>query len=244
MSNKQETRTLQGAELRINSDADGKTLTGLVPYNSPSCDLGGWTEIIAPGAFSAALSASADVLCLRDHDASALLGRTKSKTLTLNDSAEGLRFSCKLPNTTQAGDLAESVSRGDLDSNSFGFITLDDKWVADESGNVIRTLLSVELLEVSPCSFPAYPSSSVSVRALPSSMPVEIRSKLITEERSDNDPNANDCNCDCAGCEADDCELCSVEDCSDSNCSEERSKRAQTRNDANKLLAIRIALEL
>jgi uncharacterized protein len=236
--NKQETRTLQGAELRIQSDADGQTLSGLVPYNSLSCDLGGWKELISPGAFAGALDANADVLCLRDHDASLLLGRTKSKTLLLNDSPDGLRFSCKLPKTSQASDLAESVTRGDLDANSFGFICLEDKWVADETGSVIRTLLSVELLEVSPCSFPAYPSSAVSVRSLPSTIPVEIRSKLEkrSDEDNDGDPNDKGCECSCPECVDDNCDGCSDEDCTDPNCSEERNA------DANRVLALRIEL--
>lgn len=243
MSNKQEVRSLRTTELRVQSDASGaQTLSGIIRYNSLSYDLGGWQELIAPGAFAQALAPDADVLCLRDHDASVLLGRTKSKTLTLTDSDEGLRFSCSLPNTTQARDLAESISRGDLDANSFGFITLEDKWTADESGTVLRTLIAVELMEISPCSFPAYPQSSVSVRQLPDSLPVELRSRV--EKRDDDDdaePNDNGCQCDCSECRDNDCEDCSDAECTDPDCEQERSRR---NNDANKLLAIRIALEL
>jgi HK97 family phage prohead protease len=225
-----EVRTLKTTEFRIATAEDGsRTLSGLIPYNAPSCDLGGFTELIAPGAFSGALEAGADVLCLRDHDVSILLGRTKSKTLSLTDSPEGLRFTCNLPKTTQATDLAESVDRGDLDANSFGFCTVDDKWLADAAGNVVRTLLSVELYEISPCSFPAYPTSQVSVR----SCPVELRSKLSTRAA---DP---ECECDCPECTDGDCANCSNADCVDEvcTCSENRSiKRA----DENRKLAIRV----
>jgi len=231
-----EVRTLPTSEFRIATADDGsRTLSGMVPYNSPSCDLGGFTELIAPSAFAGALAPGADVLCLRDHDVSILLGRTKSKTLSLTDSPEGLRFTCKLPKTTQADDLAESVDRGDLDANSFGFMTLDDKWLADASGNVVRTLLSVELFEISPCSFPAYPNSQVSVR----SCPAGLRSKLA--KRADADTAGEDeCQCDCAQCVGGDCGICSDPDCQDENCScaEARSIRNA---DANRRLAIRVS---
>jgi HK97 family phage prohead protease len=223
-----EVRTLQTNELRVTKATDGsRTLNGLVPYNSLSADLGGWNEIIAPGAFAGAFNSKADVLCLRDHDAKQLLGRTKSKTLSLTDSPEGLRFACKLPNTTQATDLAESVDRGDLDANSFGFITKEDKWTADASGIVLRTLIAVDLVEVSPCSFPAYPSSQVDVRT----MPIEIRSMI--EKRSEPEvaqTNAAGCACLCSQCVADACGICSADDCLDDECAcqEQRAWKANT----------------
>src|ERR1035438_3547641 len=79
-----EVRTLKTTEFRIATAEDGsRTLSGLIPYNAPSCDLGGFTELIAPSAFAGALAPGADVLCLRDHLPELLMGRTKSKTLSL-----------------------------------------------------------------------------------------------------------------------------------------------------------------
>ena len=177
----QEIRSFAGGELRVMKDARGeRTIQGLIPYNTASADLGGFTEVIAPGAFASALEPGADVLCLRDHDQKILLGRTKSRTLTLHDSPEGLRFSVNLPNTTQAADLIESVERGDLDANSFGFLCERDRWTGG-AGTAVRTLQQVTLFEISPCSFPAYSASSVALR----SCPPEIRSGLniATEKR-------------------------------------------------------------
>ncbi len=160
------------AEMRITKNDDGtRTVTGLIPYNSLSCDLGGYKEMIAPGAFADAFNA--DVLALRDHDPKLLLGRTKSGTLTLTDSDEGLRYKVDLPNTTAGNDLAESASRGDLDSTSFGFYAIETDWAYTDD-DVVRTLKQVELIEVSPCSFAAYPDSSISLR----SAPPEIRSRI------------------------------------------------------------------
>jgi HK97 family phage prohead protease len=168
-----ETRSVT-AELRVTASDDGRTIEGLIPYSSPSVDLYGFTEIIAPGAFVQALEANADILALRDHDSTLLLGRTKSKTLTLEDSQDGLRYKIKLPNTTAANDLAESIDRGDLDGTSFGFVCRDCNWSATEDGETIRTLTEIELLEVSPCSWPAYPDSSVDLRSIPD----EFRSRI------------------------------------------------------------------
>ena len=237
-----EIRTLHTTEFRIATEDDGtRTLSGLIPYNSPSYDLGGFTEIIAPGSFASALAPGADVLCLRDHDPSILLGRTKSKTLSLTDSPEGLRFTCKLPKTTQAADLAESIDRSDLDGNSFGFQTNDDKWLSDSSGNVVRTLLDVELFEISPCSFPAYGNSQVSIR----SCPVEIRSKM-----SKRDDSGETCQCDCPQCQGGDCGICSDPDCDDAACicpqsDEENSLRTKAKLTwEDSVRRLRISLEM
>jgi HK97 family phage prohead protease len=180
-----ETRSIS-SELRVATSEDGKrTISGLIPYNSNSVDFGGFTEIIAPGAFSTALNRG-DVLALRDHDSSLLLGRTKSGTLQLFDSPEGLRYNINLPNTTVANDLAESISRGDLDATSFGFRCIEDNWAATQDGAVVRTLLQVDLIEVSPCSFPAYPESAVDLRSLP----VEIRSLIEKRNEPEETPVA------------------------------------------------------
>lgn len=237
MNKETEIRTTK--ELRIATAADGtRTITASIPYNSPSVDLGGFTEIIAPGAFTSALEPDADVLCLRDHDSKLLMGRTKSHTMTLQDTPAGLVYTCTLPNTTSGQDLAESIARGDLDATSFGFTTTADKWAADDSGNVVRTLVSVELLECSPCSFAAYPESSVSIR----SCPTDIRTKL--SEHRDNPDADPKCECDCEECQNGDCADCSNVDCTDEvcNCSELRNtvKLNTFAEDENRKLTIRV----
>lgn len=225
MANTKEIRSLQTKEFRTTKAEDGsRTLSGVVLYNSPSVDLGGFTELLAPGCFAG--SVGADVLMLRDHQPTLLMGRTKSGTLTLADTADGLQFMCKLPNTTSGTDLAESVDRGDLDATSFGFIALEDAWACSKDGNVLRTIIAAELLEVSPCSFAAYPNNAVSVR----SCPMELRSKLTipAEVRSDDTPenaSSDGCTCQCPECLDGNCADCSDDpcDCDGCNCNEYRS---------------------
>jgi HK97 family phage prohead protease len=241
MNKNSEQRAYHSTELRASTSADGtRIVSGIIPYGSLSDDLGGFREVISPGAFESALTPGADVCAFRDHDSSILLGRTKSKTLQLTDSPQGLRFICKLPATTQAADLAESIDRGDLDSNSFGFRVNKggDKWTTDASGNVLRTLNSVELLEISPCSMPAYSASSVSIRTAPS----EIRSKLATiEKRDDMDDEQNSmaCQCQCPECLAGDCADCSDPDCDDPNCNDDDDEFNSVRCAMEMQLALR-----
>jgi HK97 family phage prohead protease len=206
---KRELRYLPAKELRVQTSPEGRTLSGYaLTYNSRSKELEGFTEVIAPGAVTESLANNPDVLCLRGHDPNLLMGRTTSKTLILTDDAVGLRFLCKLPDTSEAASLAASVERGDLDGVSFGFRTIEDKWTSDEAGNVIRTLLKIDLLEVSPTSFAAYPAATVSVRGCPP----ELRSLLHKRSLDDG------CDCDCEECQDGDCEDCSDPDCDDPNC--------------------------
>jgi hypothetical protein len=67
----------------------------------------------------------------------------------------------KLPETSYAKDLAESIKRKDITQNSFGFQVISDKWSEDQKK---RTLLEVKLFDVSPVTFPAYKQTSLSMR--------------------------------------------------------------------------------
>jgi len=227
----------QPIEVRTNPDGS-RSITGIAaPFNSQSVDLGGFAEIIAPGAFKRTLVENPDVLCLRDHKQELLLGRTKSGTLNLSESAAGLRFTCKLPNTTQAADLIESLSRGDIDSCSFGFVTVDDSWAADNDGNVIRTLLDVDLLEISVVSFPAYPDSTAALRSCPVTLRCHIKRSAdenpcdpdssnydpddpnCTSDDDDSEDDEEDrCDCNCESCESGDCTGCTNTECDDDTC--------------------------
>ena len=223
----------QSIEVRANADGS-KTVSGIAaPFNSQSVDLGQFFEVIAPGAFTRTLKENPDVLCLRDHKQEYLLGRTTSGTLTLKeDMSAGLRFTVNLPNTTQANDLAESLRRGDIDSCSFGFVTVKDDWrVLPDSDVLLRVLQDVDLFEISIVSFPAYPDSKAALR----SVPAALRSRLKrSDDNSDTDPcdesspdydadkcedEEDRCECRCERCVDGDCADCLDVDCDDELCS-------------------------
>ena len=70
----------------------------------------------------------------------------------------------KVPNTSWARDLMESIKRGDINQMSFGFRTVKDLW-EETNKKVVRTLQEVKLFDVSPVTYPAYPQTSATVRS-------------------------------------------------------------------------------
>jgi HK97 family phage prohead protease len=228
MNKQREVRYIPATELRAITGPDGsRSLQGYgAVFNAFSVDMGGWKETIAPGAFTRCLAANPDLLLLRDHDNSILLARTRSKTLTVEQDSIGLKFNASLPSTTQASDLIALIERGDIDGCSFSFIANKDDWKTDQVGNTVRTLIDVELFEVSVVSEPAYPDTSVSLR----NAPKEIRSAIEAKSKRDDDgdgaveddsaPNPDTgCTCDCPECVAGDCDDCTNDDCDVDTCS-------------------------
>jgi hypothetical protein len=154
-----ERRFLTGGELRAKPNGTIEGYTAV--FNSPSLDLGGFTEDIAPGAFSRAIRERQDVVCTYNHDQNFVLGRTTSGTLRLIEDNIGLQFACEIGNSQRARDVYESIQRGDVNACSFGFIAVADKWISSNR----RTLLDVDLLDVGPVNHPAYPTTNVAARS-------------------------------------------------------------------------------
>ena len=150
----------------IGVKASGRTLSGYAAtFNDPTA-IGGFTERIAPGAFTRSLASGRDVLALLDHRADVLLGRTRSGSLKLSEDAKGLRFELSLPETAAGRDVIALAERGDLGGMSFGFVATDEAWDGDT-----RELRAVELHEVSIVqSWPAYQSTEVNLRSKPFDM--------------------------------------------------------------------------
>jgi HK97 family phage major capsid protein/HK97 family phage prohead protease len=154
-----QTKIFGAMELR----AKGKTIVGTVPFNSPSEDLGGWFEILKPGAFSETLKSGRDVKSFWNHDTGKVLGSTKAGTLKLEEKPNGLHIKLFPPNNSWGADALESVKRGDTDGFSFGFtIKPEGEHWADKN---IRELTNIELYEVSPTAMPAFPGSTAQVRS-------------------------------------------------------------------------------
>jgi len=88
---KLETREFEhGIELR--EEGDSMTLSGYAAlFNSRSENLGGFTEQIAPGAFTRSLKSRNDIKLLWNHDTGAVMGSTRAGTLTLSEDERGLK---------------------------------------------------------------------------------------------------------------------------------------------------------
>lgn len=153
------------SEVREAADDEPLKITGYAAvFNQLSSDLGGFKEKIKRGFFKDVLKD--DVRALFNHDDNMVLGRTKNKTLILEEDNKGLKVEIIPPDTTYANNLINLVKRGDIDQMSFQWITAKDEWDSSDLNNVIRTLIKAESLwDVSPVTFPAYPQTKVGIRS-------------------------------------------------------------------------------
>lgn len=153
-------------ELRAASDGKPAQLVGYAAvFNELSVDLGGFREIIMPGAFDRVIEEEQDVRALIDHNSGRVLGRTKSGTLRLDIDKRGLHVEIDVPDTQDGRDTLTLVERGDLSQMSFAFWTITDNW-RKQDGEVIRELIDVDVDDVAVVAYPAYPQTEVSARAL------------------------------------------------------------------------------
>ncbi len=194
MAVKTERRTFAGTELRALSNME---ISGIAAaYGVLSHDLGGFKEIISPGAFSRSLREGADVKATFNHDPSIILGRTKSGTLQLSDSPQGLRWVAQLDKGSQQhNDIYRAIKRGDVSDCSFAFTCpaggddFSDSGDVDENGRSIkrRCLRDVNLMDVSAVTYPAYPTGTGvdarSVSALLAPDYVLRRTVVLTDEQ-------------------------------------------------------------
>lgn len=170
-----ERRFVEGEALEIEERSGGnpKIRGRAIVYNSHSRDLGGFREVIEPGAFDHILARQkpkVDVVALFNHDASQLLGRSTAGTLKLWSDERGVMYEIDpLPNTALARDLLEHIRLGNIRGSSFAFAVDEggERYdVDEETGAVTRYVSRASgLFDVSPVTSPAYEASAVSVRS-------------------------------------------------------------------------------
>lgn len=177
-----EIRHIPGAEIRAMSEGSLSLRGYAAVYNSDSVDFGEFKEQILPGAFTRTLREKPDIRALVDHDSAKVIGRTKSGTLALREDERGLIAEIDPPDTSHGRDIIELVKRGDVDGMSFGFIVKKDKW-EKRSGSLLRSLIDVDLLEVSIVAFPAYPATQISARSAQSVLEEYLKTE-VSEEQS------------------------------------------------------------
>lgn len=160
-----ERRALNIQELRFTGDEAGpRKLVGYAAlFNSPSEGLP-FDEVFARGAFTETIK-NDDVRALLNHDPNFVLGRTSAGTLKLKQDKRGLLIEATPPDTQWARDLAVTVARGDIDQMSIQFIMLEHK-LSFEKNRQKRTLTAVQLMDVSPVTFPVYPDTEVALRSM------------------------------------------------------------------------------
>lgn len=153
-------------DFRLKSDGDGLHFSGYAAvFDSPSEDLGGFRETIAPGAFKRSLNQRKDdIKMFLNHNWDILLASRKAGSLTLREDAYGLHAEADFVDTAEARNVSALVERGDIHAMSFGFQPVDTE---STDGGKEQRLREVKLYEVSPVTaWPAYRATSASVRHL------------------------------------------------------------------------------
>ena len=134
---------------------DGRRLRGVIPYGVESRDLGGWREVIEPGALR---GARLDGLVATVDHVGLPLGRFPT-TLELEDRADGAHWSVEPPESR--ADVREAVERGDLRAGSWRMVVGREEWRGD-----VRHVHEIEeLRDVAVATNPAYPAASVELRS-------------------------------------------------------------------------------
>lgn len=155
------------ADLR---DEDTGVITGRpIVYNSKT-DLGWFDEIIEAGALNKA--DLRDVRFLVNHDTSMIpLARSRNNNanstmqLMVDEAGMGIRVNLDIKNNSDARNLYSAIERGDISGMSFMFRVDDEEWQDLESEHPTRIIKSIsDVAEVSAVTWPAYESTSISVR--------------------------------------------------------------------------------
>src|SRR5262245_59156582 len=159
-------------------------------HESPSFTM---REIVRPGAFAQVIHDREDVRALFNHNASFILGRTASGTLRLTEDARGLAIDIEPPDTALIRELVLApIKRHDITQMSFSF---KPRRSAPEGGERItvrreadriiesRELLSVNIYDVSPATYPAYEGTDVALRGWGAAREIEARERIRAAER-------------------------------------------------------------
>lgn len=144
-----------------------RTLIGALPW--------GFYEEIAPGAAAKTLR-EGDQRMLIQHDPYYVVSRRAAGTLRLAPDKVGLPVDSDLDRgLSYVPDLVANVRNGNITGMSFGFRVVKDDWTEEQAGETgdgkpitaeVRTIRELELIEVSPVTFPAYEDTETGLRAV------------------------------------------------------------------------------
>ena len=158
-----EVRNLADLEIRVveREDSNGvmrEAMEGLaIPFNKASEDLGYFIEIIPDRVRIDHYQD--DVFSLNNHDWGQVLGRLSADTMQIERTEEGVR---SLTFPPERSGILDSISRGDIRNQSFGFLVMDATWDAT-SEVYIRYIEHMLLAETSAVAMPAYRDTDISV---------------------------------------------------------------------------------
>lgn len=159
-------------DIRAENNERGYILTGRpVVYNQVT-NLGGFDEVIEPGALNE--TDLRDVRFLVNHDLSKIpLARSRrnngNSTMQLTPDAQGLSLDwvqLDVDNNADAKALYSAVQRRDISGMSFMFRVDGEEWENLESEHPTRHITKVgTIIEISAVSFPAYEGTEIYARS-------------------------------------------------------------------------------
>ena len=144
-----------------------RTITGYaLKWEELSLPISGlFFEKFQKGAFDDSIK-SDDQRMLWNHNCDLVLGRRSAGTLKLVSDDTGLRFDAVLPENCWGDFAYEAIQRRDIDGVSFAFNAVVQEWDESDPENIIRTVCQAQLFEISPCTFPAYPQTTIATRSI------------------------------------------------------------------------------
>ena len=160
MSNIETRKIHSSGKIEIRAVQSGVMLSGYAAIFNQVTQIFDFDEQVLPGAFKRSLDEGADVRALYNHQDSDVIARRSGGTLELTEDSKGLSFRMKVPNTQAARDLVENIRHGNISGMSMGFVVQREEW-REAGDRYLRSLVDVELIEISPVTFPAYEGTSI-----------------------------------------------------------------------------------
>ena len=168
----------------INEENNDMIIEGYIAKFNVLSQFMGFYEQIFPDAFTNTLADGHNIFALYNHDTDKILGSTKTGTLQLDVDNIGLHFILILnPNISYSKDMYELVKSGEIEGCSFGFCCNDDSVVRQDDNSMLRTLLDVELIEVTITPYPAYLDTEANTRSFKLFEAEELEDKELKERQ-------------------------------------------------------------
>lgn len=151
-------------------DENTGVITGRPIVYDSKTDLGWFDEVIERGALIG--TNLRDVRFLVNHNTDMIpLARSRNNNanstmqMTVDDQGMAIRVDLDVKNNSEARNLYSAIERGDISGMSFMFRVDDEEWQDLESDHPLRIVRKIsDVAEVSAVTWPAYESTSISVR--------------------------------------------------------------------------------
>lgn len=153
--------------LEIRAEGGATHLSAVFPYGAETELAPGRREVIAPRAFRSRVDAGQEIHLLAQHDYTKPLASTAAGNLSLRDTDAGLEIRATVDGSTSwAADFIAAHKAGLIRGLSPGFrVDTGGDRVEKRGANLLRTVTSASLFELSAVTVPAYPLAQIEARA-------------------------------------------------------------------------------